>query len=158
MKKVTSIKTRIWATIAHIPLITIIWGIYVVYVVDWSSTTEIASLDMLKQQCSSVPTRPLIFTICSLPISLSIMFLKKRSAFIKGNAEEAFHFNIWLLKQYLISASGIFIGVFFSFKLIAIFFQLLVALVSINCLLQSSTGVITAARGMIYRYWYPPIL
>jgi len=158
MEKVYNSKIRTWGTIAHIPVITIIWLVYIAYTYNWSLVPNGTSLDTLLLQFSTIPTRPIIFTLLSLPISLSIMFLKKSSSYIRINAEQAFYFNIWLLRRYFISAIGVLLALYFSLKLVVILFELFVAAITINCLIQSLMGVTTAARGMVYRYWYPPLL
>jgi hypothetical protein len=147
-------KERLWACLAHIPIITIIWVSYIMYrhITDASFDQALAQFKMFNT--SSLPIKPIILTLFSLPISLSIMFFKKTSALIYKNAQEAYKFNLWLLKNYGISFTGAFLGIYIPFQPLTIVAGFLVLIVSIICIEQSITGIITALRGKIYRYWY----
>ena len=148
------LKERIWGTLAHVPIITIIWISYVAYLYFYTDTFD--GLDSTHFfNLSSPPLTPIIFTLLSLPILLSIMHFKKKSRFVYQNADNAYHFSLWLLKGYGIAFAIALIGMILKVKGITITGALLALLLSANCFYQCARGIIIALSGSIFCYWYP---
>ncbi len=148
------INVRIWGCAAHIPIITIIWASYVLYR-NFSQGGGFTSLFQLHVG-NSLPITPIILTLCSIPISLSIMYTKRKSWFVHDNAQEAYHFNIWLLKIYSVLFIGLLIGNYLSIKMLILACSTTAILVALLCFQQSIHGIITALfYGNVFRYWYP---
>jgi hypothetical protein len=154
MKK-QSIKMRLWGSLAHVPIVTIIWASYVIYR-NMSQAGNFLSLFQFNLVNShSLPITPIILTLCSIPISLSIMYAKKKSHFIYDNAQQAYRFNIWLLKTYSILFVGLLIGNVVPIKPLVFTCGIVATLIALLCFQQSLQGIITALRGNVFHYWYP---
>ena len=145
---------RLWGSLAHVPTITLIWGGYLLY----RCLTDVTFLNkILNFSCTNIqspPLAPIVLTLLGIPISLSIKYLKKRSKFICNNAQQAYLFNLWLLKRYATLFILSFVGIYFSFKYLIMVSTIVGGLISIVCLQQSITGIATALRGKVYHYWY----
>jgi hypothetical protein len=146
---------RFWGTLAHVPLITLIWVSYMVYY-HYNQLSLGAVVTKFKVVTSgSLPLMPILFTLAALPISLGIMYAKKTSRFVYRNAESAYRFNLWLLMCYGIAFAGSAVGFFLAQRLLFVGFGLLVVAISIFSLVQAFCGVCVALRGEIFYYWYP---
>jgi len=147
-------KERLWASLAHVPIITLIWSTYVMYCYYQGNWCALAAINKMLTK-PSIPITPLVFTALSIPVALTIMFLKKRSRLIHNNAREAYLFNIWLIKVYagilLVAAVGLWLHCV-AIKIAAL---VLGALVSLLVIQQAFCGVISAFTGKQYQYWYP---
>ncbi len=149
------LQERLWGCLAHVPLITIIWGSYFLYFNYNNLSWEMLMTCFKLPQTASLPITPIILTLCSIPISLSIMFFKKKSAFVRNNAKSAYTFNLWLIKAYIFAFAGTAIGLLLCFVWLSFACSTLVFIISLFSLQQSLIGVATALHGKIYHYWYP---
>lgn len=148
----TSLKERLWACLAHVPIITIIWTIYLIF---HHSTFGLSNLRSALINPSSAPITPIALTLLSVPIAMGIMRLQRKSFLAHQNAQEVLTFNIWLLKGYAAALVFACIGIFFNSTFVgyaAAGIALFLAMLSLG---QAFIGVITALRGGIYCYWYP---
>lgn len=147
-------KERIWASLAHVPTITLIWISYLAY----RCFTDRIFVEKITQfSCTNIqspPITPIMLTLIGLPISLTIMRLKKKSNFIRNNAQQAYFFNIWLLQRYALLFVISFIGIYFSFTSLLIASSVLGVIISLICIQQSIAGIVTALSGRVYHYWY----
>lgn len=148
-----STKLRVWGSIAHMPIVTIIWASYLVYRYVTLNDTDIHSFWGF--DFSSVPLTPILLTLASLPISLTLMQLKKKSVFIYDNAHAAYLYNMWLLKAYVVIFITVFTGIKFSMPLLISVAEWTMAFISILTCYQSVRGVYTALNGRVFNYWYP---
>lgn len=155
MLSVLKKRERIWASLAHVPTITIIWIGYLLYrfFSDHAFIENIMRIDITAYK--SPPITPIILTLLGIPISLTIMHLKKKSVFVHDNAQEAYFFNVWLLKRYCALFVVSFIGILFSCKPILVTSSIVGLIISLICLQQSIAGIMTTFRGKVYHYWYP---
>ena len=147
---------KFWAALAHFPIITMIWAGYILY--KFLPTMTIGELlsSIKLIEGSSLPISPLIMTVASIPIVLSIRWMQRRSNFVKHNTDEAFRFNVWLLKHYAVFFGVAFLGFCIPSNVVIYAAAVSVSCVSLICLQQCVWGVIVVARGRVYRYWYPP--
>jgi hypothetical protein len=150
-----ALKERLWATLPHIPVITIIWTSYLLYCSLWSKKSFHAFNILQTKNLSALPITPILLTLCSLPIGLSIMHLKKRSVFVYDNAEEVYQFNLWLLKAYGVMFLAVLIGIFTDFFPLIVAAGIIAFVISLLCMTQAVMAVITSLRGHIFHYWYP---
>lgn len=146
---------RFWGTLAHVPIVTIIWTAYVVYKLYsnggiWSFISHF-KIDHIP----SLPITPLILTLLSIPIALTIMHMKKRSRFVHDNAQEAYLFNVWLLKSYSILFVVATCGVFLGSKILFWIATVCGVGISLLCFCQAIHGIAIASAGNVFRYWYP---
>jgi hypothetical protein len=150
-----SLHDRIWASFAHMPIITIIWLSYLSYRI-WPAVSVRALLESAKSfEASSLPILPLAFTCASIPILMGIRYLQKRSTFVKKNAAEAFIFNSWLLKIYAVLFGVVLTGYCIPSELVMNMAAIVGVFMSALCLVQSAVGVVIALRGEVYQYWFP---
>jgi hypothetical protein len=149
------LKERLWATLPHIPVITIIWTSYLLYRSIWSNQPFPNFNIFHITDVSSLPITPVLLTFCSLPIGLSIMHLKRRSSFVHDNAEEVYQFNIWLLKAYSIMFLAVFAGFIFKFSPLIMAAGIVALAISILCIIQAIIAINTSLRGHVFHYWYP---
>jgi hypothetical protein len=147
---------RFWGTLAHVPIITIIWVIYMVYHY-YNRLSVCAVMHKMKAVTNgSLPLMPILFTLAALPISLGIMYAKKTSPFVYRNAESAYQFNLWLLMCYAVAFAGSALGFFLHKRLILMAFGIAIAIISTFSLAQAACGVFVAFfRGRVFYYWYP---
>lgn len=149
-----TLKERFWASMSHVPIITIVWICYLIYRYITNHLVILPS-SIISINIKTLPIMPIIFTLFSIPISLTIMKLKKHSVFIRENAREAYYFNIWLLKFYFILAAISLIGLYMSNQVIVFCSWVLGLMASIFCLIQSLFGIVHTQCGKIYHYKYP---
>lgn len=148
---------RLWASLAHFPIITIIWFTYIfLNYSDAILNCTDGSFEFLTT--TKLPIRPIILTLCSLPISLSLMFYKKTSRLISNNAQSAYEFNIWLLQYYLLSIALVLIGKYMHIPQLLTAVALGGVVIFALCLIESIIGVIFALQGKVFVYWYPKFL
>lgn len=145
---------RLLGTIVHVPVITIIWTSYIWYHLwCYGDLSRSVFYGAVSHPLSSAAL-PLVFTVLSLPISLSIMIAKKRSSFIKENAHEAFSFTLWLIKRYCFMVIVIILGKMIPYYPLVIIANGYGIFISGFCFFQSIFGIVTAWSGNIYRYWF----
>ena len=152
MKHVLS--ERFLATIVHIPIITIIWTTYIWYHLWCYGDLSHSLFFTLCSHPLSSAALPLLLTLASVPISLTVMFAQKRSTFIRENAHQAFSFTLWLLKRYAVMVGVILLGKAFHTSLLGTLANMYGVLISVFCCVQSICGIVTAWQGKIYRYWF----
>jgi hypothetical protein len=148
------VSTRLWGSLAHVPTITLIWVSYLVYRCLADSAFMGRVFQFGWSNIQSPPITPIILTLLGIPISLTIMQLKKRSDFIRNNAQQAYFFNVWLLKRYGLLFAISFMGVYLSYKPLLVGSSVVGIVISVICLQQSIAGIVTALRGRVYHYWY----
>ena len=150
-----TLKERFWGCLAHVPLITIIWVGYLMYFHFQEMSLTALSSNFKIINIDSLPITPIILTLLSIPISLTIMHLQKTSAFVYANANSAYRFNIWLVTNYIIAFFFGLLGITTGIIQFMHICGTIVLIVSAISLIQACTGVVTALRGNIYRYWIP---
>ncbi len=150
-----ALRERIWATLPHIPIITIVWTSYLVYRSLWSNRPFPDSSLVHSNLFSVLPITPILLTFCTLPIGLGIMHFKRKSQLVHDNAEEVYQFNLWLLKFYGLALLVALTGLLLRFNKLISFAGIFALLVSTLCIVQSFGGVVTALRGHVFHYWYP---
>ncbi len=149
---------RLWAGLAHLPIITMIWAGYVLCKLLPTMTLGeiLASCKLIEG--ASLPIAPLFMTVASMPIVLSIRYMQRRSVFVKKNTNSAFGFNVWLLKHYAAFFAIAFLGFCLPSNMVVYGAGVMVFCLSLLCLVQCIAGVIMTARGQVFQYWYPPSL
>jgi hypothetical protein len=150
-----ALRERFWASLPHIPIITIVWTSYLVYRSLWSNRPFPDPTLVQANLFSTLPITPIVLTFCTLPIGLGIMHFKRRSQLVHDNAEEVYQFNIWLLKFYGLALLVAFIGLLTHTNKLVSIAGIFALLVSTLCIVQSFGGVATALRGRVFHYWYP---
>jgi hypothetical protein len=150
-----ALRERFWATLPHIPIITIVWTSYLVYRSLWSNRLFPDPGFIHTHLFSSLPITPIVLTVFTLPIGLGIMHFKRKSQLVHDNAQEVYQFNIWLLKFYGLALLVALIGLLSNFHKLISIAGIFALLVSTLCIVQSFGGVATALRGRVFHYWYP---
>jgi len=146
---------RFWGMLAHVPLITLIWVSYMLYRHLHHLTMGAVVTKIKVVANGSLPLMPILFTLAALPISLAIMYAQKTSPFVYRNAESAYRFNLFLLACYGVAFAGSAVGFFLAQRALLMSFGVLIALLSTFSLAQAFYGVLIAARGGVFYYWYP---
>jgi hypothetical protein len=151
------LQDRLLGCLAHMPIMTIIWVIYALtYDVSLTSIIKVCT-NYHVSNISQLPIMPLFLTLLSIPVSLLLLRLSKPFAFASNNVLAAYYFNIWLLRYY---------GAAFSIALVAFFLKIqwlvctgivFAFLISTVSLMQSFVGLVQAARGDVFDYWYPHV-
>lgn len=151
-----TIKEQRWGALAHVPIITIVWSCYLLYRYWYGQGLNGSLFDFHIVSVKSLPITPILFTLMSLPISLSIRRLNKESNFVKENATEAYRFSIWLLKIYMVCFLVAFLGLYFSVRFLLLVSEITGLVMTLFCFVQAVMGVYTTLTlGRVYHYWYP---
>jgi hypothetical protein len=148
-------KERLWATLPHIPIITIIWTSYLLYRSILSNRPFPDFSVFQTMELTALPITPILLTFCSLPIGLRIMHLKRRSQFVHDNAEEVYQFNVWLLKSYGIMFLAVLIGLLTHIPQLMLTASIVALAISALSIMQSIIAIGVSLRGNVYHYWYP---
>jgi hypothetical protein len=148
-------KERLWATLPHIPIITIIWTSYLLYRSILSNRPFPDFSIFQTMELSALPITPILLTFCSLPIGLRIMHLKRKSQFVYDNAEEVYQFNIWLLKSYGVMFLAVLIGLLMHISQLTLASGIVALAISTLCIVQAIIAIGVSLRGNVYHYWYP---
>lgn len=151
----TLLKERLIASLAHVPIVSIIWSCYVLYYYAACYVPAAAQENSFLGLPSAVPLSPLLLTLLSIPISLIIMQFKHSSELIGKNAYQALKFNIWLLKVYGVIILVALAGLHFKQPVVGVISGTFMLLISGLCLVQSIKGVYKAFHGGVYCYWWP---
>jgi len=149
----STLQERLWASAVHMPILTIIWTSYLVYH-TFATHSFLQFIQQTFFSLDNIPFTPLIFTLLSICIVKTIRFVKKHSKFVNANTQEAYKFNMSLLKWYGIGFIGALIGNILSIKPMIIVFLVFIASISTNCLIQAFLGVAASLQGNVYHYKY----
>jgi hypothetical protein len=150
-----SFKERFWASLTHVPIVTLIWIGYIACN-QWQTMHTSMVLSNITT-CSSLPLMPILLTLLSIPIALGIRTLQKNLVFVRDNAQAALVFNIWLLKWYAISCIIAAIGSISKINVLILAAGMGVFLLSLLCFVQSIIGIITVMNNKVFHYWRPKI-
>ena len=145
---------RLWAVIAHVPIITIIWMGYLLcckFLYECEVTTLLEKYQALDWHV--LPITPMMMTLLSVPIAVGIQRMQRAYPLARNNAHEAYLFNIWLLQWYGIALLIAVCGLYFQMMSIVLFAAAFGFLAGINCLVQALIGIRVAWKGKVYRYW-----
>lgn len=152
MKKI--MKERVWASLAHVPIITVIWFTYLI-IYHWDALVPGGNGSFDLFDTSKLPIKPILLTLCSIPISVSLMRYKKKSALVHDNAQAAYLFNLWLLRYYGVAFVCVLIGKYTGYHKLITLAGVAGLVVSVGCLIESIIGVGVALSGKVFPYWYP---
>jgi hypothetical protein len=154
MESIT-LKDRCWGSLAHVPIITIIWSCYLLYRYWYGPGIHGSIFDFHVINVKSLPITPIIFTLLSIPISVSIKRLNQQVIFVRENAQEAYLFSVWLLKIYIVCFALALLGMYFSYEILVKISEGVGLFLTIFCFVQAIMGIYTATHGNVYHYWYP---
>ena len=145
---------RFWSVVAHVPIVTIIWIGYLLYcrfVHQYYLSEFLGRYQTMSWD--SLPITPIILTMLSVPIALSIQRMQKAYPLARNNAHQAYLFNIWLLQWYALAMCIAACGLYFG-RIEAIWLAgSLVVFAGVNCLVQAALGIKVALSGRVYHYW-----
>lgn len=147
-------RERVWAFIVHAPIITIIWASYIVFVAVTSSEPVLDVIAKKMASLHTIPVTPLLFTFLTIPISLLIHQMQRRSSFVKAHAAQAYQFNISLLLWYACCLATIFVGKYLSSSALVKAGFFILSFASGNCFIQAMLGMRAALMGKLFQYHF----
>ncbi|MFA6526950.1 MAG: hypothetical protein WCT20_00825 [Candidatus Babeliales bacterium] len=158
MASLISTRERAWALVVHAPIITIIWVGYIVFKLLNSSRPFLTVIAEHVTSLNSLPITPLLFTLMTIPISLFVYRVQRRSQFVKTHATQAYLFNVSLMRWYGCCLVTVLAGQFLHIPMLAKAGFFLLSCASINCFIQATFGMRAAITGKPFKYYFVSML
>lgn len=147
-------RERVWAFIVHAPIITIIWGSYILCTALTATEPLVDVFSKKMGSLHSLPITPLLFTFMTIPISLFVYRMQQRSSFVKAHATQAYFFNVSLLQWYACCLVTIMLGKYLSSPALVKAGFLILTFASANCFVQAVLAMHAALMGKPFQYHF----